>query len=796
MRDARAQAVLAGIILFVLMAGVHYQVVFLGRSLVHTNFSNPLDWRPLPQNYGEGMIPHDEWTRRGLWPFPNIRDPGATWWQWEPSTEFLKQAIVDREWPWWDPYVAAGTPAMANLVQAFFFPPYLAMVALGASVAIKNVYFLALLWSASFLTYLFLRRHDLGFPAGIGGAIIVLMGGSLNQNLGAFAGQTVACLPLTLYATRLLLDRPDGRRAAIVAAAYATTALASFPPILVGVFGVTAAYALTGIVLRGQAAPGRLRTAAWWAGGTLVSLCLVAFYYVPAFALRAAAPQVAAAYHGVGLETMPFEKGLQLFSPTVMGGVQVYWNDPMFVNGAAHIPYIGVVALFAALTARPAAGRQRALFWTSAIAAVVILLKLFGVPPVQWIGHLPLLGDMHFSHYLGVPLGFPVAFLAAIGIDRTARGSSSFPACLIAAAACLAGVEAVWRLAGHAGVFEGPTARLWNADWKLLAIVAVATATAGTMASLVVRNVARLAIVGLMLALAVTEGAYNNRYLKPKAWNLFDHPVPYVRVLQEESRLTRVLPFGVPAANVNEAFGIHSLASLMAFNPPRVYEFFRDYAGSPPEVFLREPTRIPPEPVLDRASVGFVGMYTAMTDRMQDAERRRYEPRFSDGFYTLFRRPTRPRFLFSSDYQVLTRAEALKAVATAPPGTIVLEERPGFASIANTPEDPAVRLESYRRNSIALLVDAPRPGLVYASESYFDGWTATVNGEPARILPADYAFRAVVVPAGPARVEFHYWPPGLTLGLMISGAAIIGLAAMAIGRPAGGVMPYAGAGPA
>ena len=110
------QACLAAGVLLVLLAIVHHQVLFLGRSLVHTNHSNPLDWRPLPQNYGEGFIPHDEWTRRGLWPFANIRDPGATWWQWEPSTEFLKQAIVLREWPFWDPYVAAGTPAMANLV--------------------------------------------------------------------------------------------------------------------------------------------------------------------------------------------------------------------------------------------------------------------------------------------------------------------------------------------------------------------------------------------------------------------------------------------------------------------------------------------------------------------------------------------------------------------------------------------------------------------------------------------------------------------------------------------------------
>jgi hypothetical protein len=784
MRDARSHAGLAAVTLFVLMAAVHHQIVFMGRSLVHTNFSNPLDWRPLPQNYGEGMIPHDEWTRRGLWPFPNIRDPAATWWQWEPSTEFLKQAIADREWPFWDPYVSAGTPAMANLVQAFFFPPYTVMVALGASVPLKNAYFLTLLWSASFLTYLFLRRHDLGFAASLGGAIVVLMGGSLNQNLGAFAGQTIACLPLTLYTTRLMLDRPDRRRAAVMALAYASSALSSFPPILIGVFGITALYALMALAFREnlEVESRRLRTAGWWICGTLVSVGLVAFYYVPAFALRGATPQVAAAYHGVGLETMPFVKGLQLLSPNVLGGVQIYWNDPLFVLGAAHIPYVGVVALLAALVARPGGGRQRALFWASAAASALILLKLFGVPPVQWIGHLPFLGDIHLSHYLGVPLGFPLAFLAALGIDRIAKGSISVLAGVIAAVTCVIGVEGAYRLASSAGVFEGPTAHYWNADWRVLAVVTVASATAGVVAPLVARDGPRRVIVALLLALAVTEGVYNNSYLKPKAWNLFDHPVPYVRVLQHEAHLTRVFPFGAPAANVNEAFGIFSLSSVMAFNPPRVYDLYQEYAGAPPSVFLRDASRIPPEPVLDRANVSFVGMYTAMADLMREAQSRQYESRFTDGFFTLFRRSTRPRFFFSSEYQVLPRSEALKAIATAPSQTIVLEEHPGFDSTSNAPGDPHVRVESYRRNAVTVAVDAPRLGLLYASESFFEGWTATVNGQPSRILPANYAFRAVVVPAGPSRVEFHYWPPGLTLGLMISGVSVVALAGLVI-RP-------------
>jgi hypothetical protein len=83
--------------------------------------------------------------------------------------------------------------------------------------------------------------------------------------------------------------------------------------------------------------------------------------------------------------------------------------------------------------------------------------------------------------------------------------------------------------------------------------------------------------------------------------------------------------------------------------------------------------------------------------------------------------------------------------------------------------------------SIACADVAPRPGLVYCSESFFPGWTVHVNGRPGRIVPANAAFRAVEVPAGPVTLEFAYWPPGLTAGLAVSGtsAGLVGWLAVA-----------------
>jgi hypothetical protein len=78
-REPRKERWLAAIVLLLLTAAVHYDVVFLGRSLDLTNHLNPLDFRPTPENYGPQFVVPDVWSSRNLVSVANIQDPGATW---------------------------------------------------------------------------------------------------------------------------------------------------------------------------------------------------------------------------------------------------------------------------------------------------------------------------------------------------------------------------------------------------------------------------------------------------------------------------------------------------------------------------------------------------------------------------------------------------------------------------------------------------------------------------------------------------------------------------------------------
>jgi hypothetical protein len=95
--------------------------------------------------------------------------------------------------------------------------------------------------------------------------------------------------------------------------------------------------------------------------------------------------------------------------------------------------------------------------------------------------------------------------------------------------------------------------------------------------------------------------------------------------------------------------------------------------------------------------------------------------------------------------------------------------------------------------SVALAVDLPErveidatlatSGLLVLTDTWYPGWSATVDGAATPILRADYGFRAVYLTAGMHRVVFRYAPGSLRLGLAISFVAALVLIALLVPRP-------------
>jgi hypothetical protein len=78
-------------------------------------------------------------------------------------------------------------------------------------------------------------------------------------------------------------------------------------------------------------------------------------------------------------------------------------------------------------------------------------------------------------------------------------------------------------------------------------------------------------------------------------------------------------------------------------------------------------------------------------------------------------------------------------------------------------------------NGTSWRVQSSSPGWLVLLDSWAPGWHATVNGHDAKVLHADYAFRAVELPAGTSTVRFVYRPAGWVLGSVVSLALVAGI---------------------
>ncbi|HEX2129715.1 MAG TPA: YfhO family protein [Solirubrobacterales bacterium] len=80
-------------------------------------------------------------------------------------------------------------------------------------------------------------------------------------------------------------------------------------------------------------------------------------------------------------------------------------------------------------------------------------------------------------------------------------------------------------------------------------------------------------------------------------------------------------------------------------------------------------------------------------------------------------------------------------------------------------------------------VSAAGPSLVVAAQDYSEGWSVTVDGEPADMESIDGALMGVIVEAGEHRVRFEYTPPRLLAGAGLTlAAAILGIALVWMSR--------------
>jgi hypothetical protein len=139
-----------------------------------------------------------------------------------------------------------------------------------------------------------------------------------------------------------------------------------------------------------------------------------------------------------------------------------------------------------------------------------------------------------------------------------------------------------------------------------------------------------------------------------------------------------------------------------------------------------------------------------------------------------------PRVGLFSRYRALDDYTAMKTLYDPShdlASSLIVHTAPSFPSAEADAEprgDVAIVEDDAER--VTLKVRAEQPSLVLLNDTFNGGWRADVDGQPARVLRANYAFRAVEVPLGEHTVRWVYHQKGLDGAIVTSLAALAALA--------------------
>ena len=100
-----------------------------------------------------------------------------------------------------------------------------------------------------------------------------------------------------------------------------------------------------------------------------------------------------------------------------------------------------------------------------------------------------------------------------------------------------------------------------------------------------------------------------------------------------------------------------------------------------------------------------------------------------------------------------------------PRETVVVEQG---RSLSGPPSPSSAVVARYRNDEVVVQVQTETEGYLVLSDMYDRGWQATVDGDDAPVLRADFTFRAVPITAGTHEVRFFYRPASWILGGIIT----------------------------
>ena len=720
-----------------------------------------------------------------------------------PLKKYWAERVSQLQFPDWYPYDGLGEPFTGMVISGAFHPTNLLYLVLPLGTALKAVMLLSYV-AALGGTYRFARLWRMSREAALLAGFTYALGGYMvdisNNQLYLTAAAT---FPWALWGAERFLRRPTVGRATAAALLLCLVLLSGDPQSFAVCNALVLMLALLG--------PGEMRgPRALPRAGVLIGLgaLLSAVQLIPALnVLHEGAPNAGTlaiattfSLHPLRLLELPLGP---LFSDPEVGAVSSpVLANAVFDSGAGTLwvssIHLGVVAVLFVLAALRAHRRER-LTWQVAGLVLTLLLLTLGraLPFYRWLYEwLPLWRSFRYPEKLLPYFLFPCAIAAGLGLEATQR-EESLRRWTLRCGLGLAALAVLLALteSGFQVFSRGVVGALWRQpeeyvlDYIQGNVVGLSLLTAGAalLASAVLAGVDKPGLrAGLLVGVQLgslylaNEDTYHVSYA-----DVLEQPVAMVDLLLRRDPDTgagrpRVLsaaeglvPADVPGVSPLDSAFLTLTAALLPDTPG----LWHLESASPylPAVSRRY------DSVLPRSLSGWERLggifhvgYTAVNARTFRGPEERVVTRDELLGLALLRAPSLlPRAYLASALCVPDEETARQRLlaGTFEPGRQVLLECP----VPEAPEAPLPREETggvtflrYEPEHVELEVKTARPAVLVLNDGWYRGWSATLDGQPVPVLPAQVAVRGVRVPGGTHRVAFHYTTPGRTLSLVLS----------------------------
>jgi hypothetical protein len=764
-----------------------------------------------------------------------LRDLSFYFW---PEHLWLRNSLMNGEFPMWDPYVGFGQAALSDPVRHILHPAIALLRFVPSEVVGFNLAVALPVPIAAVGMYLFLNRRVGTSAAALGSIAFAASGPMLSTANMLNFSWAAASLPWVFLAVDSMIERHSPRGFALASIAYAMLFLAGEGPTVVGGGILTAVYALASSP-RGERLRASIRvSAAGICGVALAGVLSIPFIFATLGSLRARGmdPRVPAFWSLHPLTTLQsFSYGI-LGNPTGTAGRQgwiAFLNS--YPEPFVYSVFLGIGVLVLALLGLFAERRDWNI-WFWGIAACISLFMAFGryapfYGAVRSI--LPIADALRFPVKFVLLTAFALAVLSAYGWeqlvgDRPGKSGATGPSRSfrsvrwivvgIAASAALGAAlvsggvltPALSSLAGSVGALDAGAAASFLVDSLKVALPRLFLLSAGLAGAFVlVEHSEKLRRYGLAIIFVTAT-------LDPVLAGINLFPMVDVKSVAEPSWAAQVresgariyiggrLQFVVDRTPDPDDVKLDAGLPLVGDTYFESIAAFSTYSASFPSAWR----------VRDSFSFDNAMLWPREYWRTRDcfrsapnADRRRFLEKAGVGFYLVTwkevpgasiveRKPgMEPMALWKVDVpqpraQVKTEWAVEEDAATAisrcveDREAVLVDRLPEPSGDQGPPGEAAATIRNESSGAVSIAATAPDGGgMLVLRDSYADGWNVSVDGRPAAILRADGIFRAVRLSAGIHRVEFSYEPPGFRIGIGLTSLTALGLALfVAIGR--------------